>query len=427
MKTFYQTNKTIDFNQEQMKTTSAFFACKYSYMGKINENRYFLLIEIWKLKNDIQGEFMKKLILVSTTILIVLLLVSCEKTETIKLGFVAQLTGNQAELGIQERNGVQLAVEEINSNGGINGRHIELIVKDDMGTEEGAMLSNKELLSENVVAIIGHATSSQTISGLKVTDKEGILLISPTASTHELSGIDDNFFRVVTSNKARTQMFANRIYNTRKIESLGVIYNTDNINYSKAYLDTFEKEYILKGGNITYKIAFSSKTEVDFESIVKSMKLRKPSGILIIANDFDTAFIAQTIRISNWSVPIFTSAWAQTETLINHGGKAVEAIEVEVVYPQDILTPKYIKFKNDFISRFGKNPSFGAAFGYESVQVLKIALKNTEGKSENLKQALLEVEEFEGLIDKFAFDQYGDVERKFYFSKIENGKFVTIK
>lgn len=369
---------------------------------------------------------MRKLGLLIVSTLIIFLVVSCGAKQTIKLGFVAQLTGNQAELGIQERNGVQLAVEEINADGGIDGRNIELIVKDDMGTEEGAKLANKELLNESVVAIIGHSTSSQTISGLEVTNKEGILLISPTASTHELSGIDDNFFRVVTSNKARTQMFANRIYDIRKIDSLGIIYNTDNINYSKAYLDTFEKEYILKGGNITDKVAFSSKEEVDFEDIVNNIKNTNPSGILIIANDFDTAFIAQAIRIDSWNIPIFTSAWAQTETLINHGGKAVEDMEVEVVYPQDILTPKYIKFKDDFISRFGKNPSFGASFGYESMQVLKIALKETGGKAEGLKQALLEVKEFEGLIDKFSFDKYGDVERDFYFSKIENGKFVTV-
>lgn len=369
---------------------------------------------------------MRKFSLSIITILILALLVSCGERQTIKVGFVAQLTGNQAELGIQERNGVQLAVEEINEAGGIDGRTLELIVKDDLGTEEGAKLANEELLNEAVVAIIGHATSSQTISGLEITNKEGVLLISPTASTHELSGIDDNFFRVVTSNKARTQMFANRIHDIRKIDSLGIIYNTDNINYSKAYLDTFENEYTLKGGRITDKVAFSSKEEVDFEDIIKNIKNTNPSGILIIANDFDTAFIAQAIRIDNWNIPIFTSAWAQTETLINHGGKAVEAMEVEVVYPQDILTPKYIEFKSDFTSRFGKNPSFGASFGYESMQVLKIALENTGGKAEGLKQALLEVKEYEGLIDKFSFDKYGDVERKFYFSKIEDGKFVTV-
>ena len=101
-------------------------------------------------------------------------------------------------------------------------------------------------------------------------------------------------------------------------------------------------------------------------------------------------------------------------------------MEVEIVYPQDILTPKYIKFKDDFIYRFGKNPSFGASFGYESVQVLKIALEKNNGEPEGLKKALLEIKDFEGLIDEFSFDEYGDVERTFYFSKIENGEFVTI-
>lgn len=369
---------------------------------------------------------MKKIILLIIGLFMISVVISCVGKQTIKIGFSAQLTGNQAELGIQERNGVQLAVEEINMAGGIDKKLIELIIKDDMGTEEGAKNANKELLKEDVVAIIGHATSAQTMAGLEITNPEGVILISPTASTPELSGIDDNFFRVVTSNKARTQTFAKRIYDKRGVNTLGIIYSTDNINYSKTYLDTFEEEYILNGGEITSKIDFSSKNEVDFEKIVYNIKNNSPQGVLIIANDFDTAIIAQAIRLEGLYIPIFTSAWAQTETLINHGGKAVENMEVEIVYPQDILTTKYIQFKDDFMSRFGKNPSFGASFGYESVKVLNIALEKNNGKSEGLKKALLEIKDFEGLIDNFSFDEYGDVERKFYFSKIENGEFVTI-
>ncbi|CAG0964133.1 partial Leucine-, isoleucine-, valine-, threonine-, and alanine-binding protein, partial [Anaerolineae bacterium] len=123
-------------------------------------------------------------------------LVSCAGNVPIRVGFVAQLTGVQAELGVQERNGVQLAVEEINAAGGIAGRPIELIVQDDLGTPEGAQAADRELIGAGVVAIVGHATSAQTISGLAVTNPARIVMLSPTATTPELSGLDDYFFRI---------------------------------------------------------------------------------------------------------------------------------------------------------------------------------------------------------------------------------------
>ncbi|MDP3451190.1 MAG: ABC transporter substrate-binding protein, partial [Anaerolineaceae bacterium] len=76
----------------------------------------------------------------------------------IRIGLAAQLTGKQADLGIQLRNGVQLAVDEINASGGINGRNLELSVEDDLGTPQGAKDAQNKLIDKGVVAIIGHFT-----------------------------------------------------------------------------------------------------------------------------------------------------------------------------------------------------------------------------------------------------------------------------
>jgi branched-chain amino acid transport system substrate-binding protein len=117
-----------------------------------------------------------------------------KKNEPIIIGFSAQLTGGQAELGVQERNGVQLAVEKINESGGIAGREISLIIHDDLGIPKEAESGDGELIKQGVIAIIGHATSAQTLAGLKVTNPANVIMIAPTVSTPELSGLDDYFF-----------------------------------------------------------------------------------------------------------------------------------------------------------------------------------------------------------------------------------------
>jgi len=124
-----------------------------------------------------------------------LLLFSCEKKE-ILIGFSGQLTGINSDLGIQGRNGVILALEEINSSGGIAGKKIKLIIKDDQGTPKGAIKADKELIKQNVVAIIGHMTSDQTMAALPILEKSNTVLLSPTTSTPLLSNKKDLFFRI---------------------------------------------------------------------------------------------------------------------------------------------------------------------------------------------------------------------------------------
>ena len=141
-------------------------------------------------------------------ILVVLLIVTlgffangCMIKRPILIGFAAQLTGIQAELGVQERNGVQMAVETINATGGVAGRKIELVIRDDRGIPEKAQAADRELIKAGVLAIIGHATSAQTQAGLEVTNPAKVVLLGPTVSTLELSGLDDYFFRIYPSFK----------------------------------------------------------------------------------------------------------------------------------------------------------------------------------------------------------------------------------
>ncbi len=108
--------------------------------------------------------------------------IGCEKKENpIKVGFVGGLTGRLSDLGTAGRNGVILAVEEINSRGGINGRPVELITKDDKQDPELSLRVDRELVDEGVAAIIGHMTSVMSMAVLPFINEEKILMISTPA------------------------------------------------------------------------------------------------------------------------------------------------------------------------------------------------------------------------------------------------------
>ena len=369
----------------------------------------------------------------SSTVLVLLSGISlffymgCSGKEAIRVGFVAQLTGVQADLGVQERNGVQLAMEKINAKGGIGGRKVELVVRDDLGTPEGARTADRDLIEAGVVAIIGHATSGQTIAGLSVTNPARVVMLSPTATTPELSGLDDFFFRVSYSLVDRAGALAQRIYQVRNIDRVAAIYDTDNTAYSKAFLKAFREKYQSLGGRLVAGIHFSSKAQPDFAPLGVLLQKSKTDGVLIIASDFDTALIAQRIRLMDWPIPLFTTAWAQTETLLNNGGQAVEGLEIEIVNNLNNPTPDYLDFKTRYQDRFGRVPSFGAVNGYEAATVLAAALKKTGGKAQGLTQALKGIKNFKGLADTFDMNRFGDAIRTFYLATIRDGTYVDIE
>lgn len=353
--------------------------------------------------------------------------VGCVERDPILLGFVAQLTGVQSELGVQERNGVQLAVEEINARGGIGGHRVKLVVRDDLGTPEGAQNADRQLIEAGVVAIIGHATSGQTIAGLAVTNPARVVMLSPTATTPELSGKDDYFFRISYSLVDRAQALAQHIYQSRNIARVAIICDADNTAYAKAYLEAFAAKYQSLGGALTTDVNFSSRTQPDFAQLVAQLRANSPDGLLIIAADIDTALIAQRTRLLGWPIPLFATAWAHTETLINNGGQALEGLELEIANTLNNQTPDYLDFKTRYQNRFGQVASFGATSGFEAASVLAAALEKTGGKADGLSQELLNIQNFKGLGDAFSMDKYGDVIRPFHLGTIREGKYAIVK
>ena len=369
----------------------------------------------------------KNIMLLTLIVCLLFTLVGCGAKETIKVGFSAQLTGKQAELGVQERNAVQMAVDEINSTGGINNRQIELIIKDDLGTSEGAALADKALINSKVVCIIGHATSAQTMAALPITEESKTVLFSPTTSTQLLTGKDDYFIRIVPTVKDRAAGFSKYIFNKLGIKTIAVMYDTDNNAYSKSFWDCFSDSYKAVGGKVVGEKAFSSTGKNDFDEIIKNFRNSNAAGIMLVTSDNDAAFIVQKIRLQQWNVPIFSSAWAQTDTLIKNGGKAVDGMLIEQTFPLDSQSSNYLEFKKKFINRYAKEPTFAAAYAYETMQVIGSALLKTNGQAAGLKTAIINIKDFQGLVDKFSFDKYGDVVSPFYLGKIENGKFVDIE
>lgn len=342
------------------------------------------------------------------------------------VGFTAELSGRNAELGVQERNGVALAVEHLNGSGGIAGRPLKVIVRDDLGTPEGTAAGDRQLLGANVVAIIGHATSKTGIVAVPIVDAAHVLMISPTISAPQFSGISRYFFRVMVSNHVSITTYAEYLYQHRGVRRMGAVWDTDNGAYSRPLLKSFSSRFESLGGTLI-AADFSSSAAPDFAPLLKKLQSAGAEGLLIVATDFDSALIAQRARLIGWRVPLFGTPWAQTELLIANGGGAVDGLELVQAFPEDGEAPRLRAFRSEYEAHFGRKPSFGAAFGYEAAMALATALRATRGGAQGLREALLTSHGFQGLVDSFSFDERGDVVRPTYVGGVRDGRFVTLR
>ncbi len=359
--------------------------------------------------------------------ILLILTPGCEKEkQPFKIGFAGGLTGRYSDLGTSGRNGVMLAVEEINKKGGINGRLVKLITKDDRQDPETAIKVDKELIKEGVIAIIGHMTSSMSLAVISLINKAKIIMISPTTSTNKLSGLDDYFIRVIPSSKAETDHLAGYIRKKTGITKVAAVYDSLNRAYAEDYFQNFKMAFENMGGKIIWTKTFKSGDESHFESLAISIINQEPDGILIIANALDTAMICQQIRKTGSKVPIISSGWAMTRDLIHNGGHAVEGIIFSHLINKDSKDPKYLSFKKRFTERFAQEPDFAAIHGYVTANLLFRALSQNPDLKK-LKKTILNIKKYDGIVGVFEIDKYGDPKRSRYLMTVKNGRFKTLE
>lgn len=368
-----------------------------------------------------------KIVLTGGILFLMLAVSACEQQkEPIRIGYVGGLTGRVAGLGIAGRDGVLLAVEETNKAGGVGGRQVLVSVKDDQQDAAVSRRVVKELIDEDVVAIVGHMTSSMTSNSLPIINQAKKVMISPTSKSHYFTGKDDYLLRVTPSISFNAEKIANLAYGDMGLRKFAVILDANNRAFTESWLNQFSKNYEALGGEIIVTREFmSGAADLSFLAIAREMVTHKPEAFLILANALDTALVAQQLHKLEYRAPIFTSEWSFTSDLLNYGGRSVEGLISYHSFNAESRRPQYLGYKKRFMKRFGYEPSFASVLSYDATRLLLKALE-VNPDPDKLRQTMLEIESFPGLQSDFKLDRYGDVTRLLFETIIVNGQFKVI-
>lgn len=345
--------------------------------------------------------------------------ISCDKKNNIKVIYVADLSSRNSQLGVSGRNGLLLGIEEINSNKGIDRKKIQLEFIDHKGSKEECYLKVKQKVDEGIDLIIGPLTSGMANAVIRASGKS-TLIISPTVSTDLLSGIDDNFIRVIPAASIQG-IYLSNIIKSKRNNTVVVIYDLNNSEYAHSVINGLKISNINNEVDYIY-ISFSDKTE--FDSLVTKAVTYNPDGLLFITNGINAGGILQQYSKNSVLPSLYGVQWTKISDLLRYGGNNIEGMIVV-----DSYTPENVNSeKGGFIDRYKKKyktePSLASIYSYDAIMLYKAAALNQKKYNyEAIKKEILELKTIKGVTDNYRFDKYGDVVRKQSIFIIQNNKY----
>ena len=351
-----------------------------------------------------------------------LIIAACSPSEPIRLGVLAGLSGRVSDLGGPTRNGALLAVEEFNAQGGLDGRRIDVIVRDDQHDVMTARRAVAELIANDVVAIIGPATSAIAVGVVDLVNEAEVMMISGSVTTNELADRDDHFLRVLSPTRDHAAAVADFFDQQTNIRSFTAIYDTTNRSYSESWLSDFTTRFEQNGGVRTAAISFASGDPQQLLAAAEEAVAGGPDMVVLIANSVDAALLAKQIKVLDETIQVATSEWAGTERLIELGGRYVEGAYVPQYFDRDNDDPDYQDFRRRYVERFGQEPGFPGVASYNATNAIIDALRHKADR-QSLIDYILAKGRFDGIQGPIHFNQFGDGDTRTYVTQIKGGVF----
>ncbi len=334
---------------------------------------------------------------------------------TLVIGGIGPVTGDAAVYGIAVRNGMQLAVDEINAAGGVNGMTLKLDFQDDEHDPEKSVNAYNTLKDNNAKVLVGTVTSAPCIAVSAEAAKDNMLLLTPSGSAVDCITAGDNCFRVCFTDPGQGQIAADYIADKKLGAKIGVIYDSS-IDYSTGILDGFKKEAAAKGLEIVCEQAFTSDNATDFSVQIEKIKESGADLLFLPIYYQEASLILQ--QAGKLNMPVFGGDGL--DGLIEQLGDKVSLAEgVYVMTPYAPSSPeaKSVAFTNAFTAKFpGETPIQFAADGYDGVYIVKAALEkagisdatiSTADLGDALKKAMTEIE-FDGVTGKTTWTADGE-------------------
>ena len=355
---------------------------------------------------------------------IVFVVIGTKKSPSeIKIGWIGPLSGDVAFYGQAIKNATDLAVDEINNAGGIDGRKIKILYEDaQMDPKAGVAALTKLANIEKVPIVIQAAGSSVMLAEAPIAEKNKVVLISPTASNDKIKYAGDYIFRNWPSDSYQGEVIADFAANTlRKKEAYILFINND---YGFGLKDVFSKQFTGLGGMIVGSDSYDEGA-TDFRSQLSKVKV-SAKGIVFLASHYrEAGLLLKQAKELGMKVQLIASdgCFAPEFIELSHGA-AEGTIVANMRWHPESKDPIVSSFVAKYRNRFGKDPEVYAASSYDLIKIITIAIERGGITSDGIKNALYGIKDFPGVTGSTSFDNYGEVRKDYEMFIIKDSKYI---
>ena len=346
------------------------------------------------------------------------------KPEPIRIGVFLPMTGGVASYGQMEWTGINVA-KSMKPN--VLNRPVELFLVDEKSDRIEAANAVNRLISKNKVhAIIGSATSSNTMAGAAIAEKAGIPLVSPTATDPRLTQNKKYIFRVCFVDSFQGQMAARYAYDTLKARTAALLIDVAQ-DACVDLANEFKKNFTQKGGKIV-QATYCQSGDQDFTAQLSTIMASRPD-VLYLPNYYtEDALICKQATEVGLKTIILSSDGSHAPELISIGGKSVEGFILTGHFEKNAATSKLGKaylqsYAKEFKTDLGGYEALGADAYFILLNAMERA-KSTDGSK--IRAALAATRNFEGVSGKIQLGEDGNAIKSLVVLKVKGGKFTYL-
>ncbi len=355
--------------------------------------------------------------------------------DTIKIGAILSVTGPASNLGAPEAKTLEMLVNDINSKGGISGRHIELLIKDTGGSPEKAISFARQLIEEEkVFAIIGPSTSGETMAIKNVAEEGKTILISCAAADVIVNPLAQYVFKVAPRDSfAVTKIFEQM--KKMKISKIGVL--SSNTGFGKAGKEQLEKLAPAHGIRILISEVYD-KSATDLTAEVTKLKAQGVQAIVNWSIEPAQSIVIKNIRQIGMTVPVFQSHGFANIQYVKAAGKAAEGVifPASRIIVADVLPDRHpqktvvMAYKKAYETKFNEDVSTFGGHTYDAMTILTRAIRESGTDREKVRSSIENMKNVIGTAGVFNFsptDHNGLDIDAFAMLTVKDGKFALLE